>query len=1029
MTDETTERRITVDDAFRLPPATASRFLLLILTALVSSAYAYYWILFPFADVPGGHLRCAAQAYAEVQTATPAELVRTFNSCHYGVNVRFVAYLVGSCLLLLVVTGLFYVTTPWLVLRRGALPLDRVGDLPGVTLVRELVAQAGRPVQVHVSVAPLVGLARTFGRYPRYHIVLDARLLRPTSQDQTALRAVLMHELGHVANRDVDLTSAAIAMWWAFLLVVATPFLVVGLLRPEGFLDLAWRLGILVVLMWLVRVTVLRIREHYADLHVARTSFGDDLAQVLATIPQRPTTRGLRGRLNWFLRSVHHPHIRHRLAVLQGSLRLHRLDPATGAATGLLLGFGYAPTIFVATVANPWSESFHVTGWVVGLLFGSLVAGVVTGTVWRTAQGSVALGVRPRGVWPFGIAFTLGVVAAQYVAPQFPWAGNWGTVMTQAPLIGVLSALVLLLLTQSYLRWVMRGALLRLRRGTNERRAYRLGVLQSSIVVALWLAFWFRLNEFLVVGKPELSVFSVILFSIALDPTLQLTILWACAYLVVTWYGARTPLVSTLVFSGVVTIGFALAVIPLYPALRRGLLAAYDSGQPEDLLGPLLLLVAVAAATALAVGFVHGLVSGGRERAGTAVASGLLALVIPVLCVERISNLHMIFSICGLSAEGLACVRRATFPSGPNGTNYLLLFAAMAAGAVLAILLGSLTRTLVEAVSQKPITSRPPRGRLAVLALFSPVVVAIGIFAWEGSSEWVHAQFTRDPIIGPAEVDALDRQPASPVAMTDACARLVGLGQDINLSQAVGSAYRLRIADAVAYARAAPDPVLRMMSTEASQALRIDRRRGNEAIAALRNYCLALPATAFLPGAYGASRDPTTSPTSPTVTEGDVAEAGCVGCRLTGQVSFQHPSWGPVTFAVALAQGERADLLVFDAEGEVVWHRSFEGAWEAMAPATPPVDTTGNLFVVYNPGRYDGVIILRPADGGFVDFGTLPNPELGRFYGATLDYDPASSQYTVRSEINDCTPTCAEGTTRVTTYHFDGSDYVEDTED
>lgn len=99
---------------------------------------------------------------------------------------------------------------------------------------------------------------------------------------------------------------------------------------------------------------------------------------------------------------------------------------------------------------------------------------------------------------------------------------------------------------------------------------------------------------------------------------------------------------------------------------------------------------------------------------------------------------------------------------------------------------------------------------------------------------------------------------------------------------------------------------------------------------------------------------------------------------------------------------------------------------------SPATDTTGNTFVTYNPGRYDGVLVLVPARDGFEDIGweqesTANDPSYwGRFaiYYAELVGPGADGQYTIRQSSNDCDPSCADGTTTYEDLRWNGTDYV-----
>src|ERR1700738_1323172 len=79
--------------------------------------------------------------------------------------------------------------------------------------------------------------------------------------------------------------------------------------------------------------------------------------------------------------------------------------------------------------------------------------------------------------------------------------------------------------------------------------------------------------------------------------------------------------------------------------------------------------------------------------------------------------------------------------------------------------------------------------------------------------------------------------------------------------------------------------------------------------------------------------------------------------------------------------------------------------------ANPVTDSTGNAFVKYNPGRYDGVLVLVPTPTGFQDIGWGNTHYQGKhaYYYAKLEGPGSNGQYTIRQFNNDCSPSCAGG--------------------
>jgi len=197
------------------------------------------------------------------------------------------------------------------------------------------------------------------------------------------------------------------------------------------------------------------------------------------------------------------------------------------------------------------------------------------------------------------------------------------------------------------------------------------------------------------------------------------------------------------------------------------------------------------------------------------------------------------------------------------------------------------------------------------------------------------------------------------------------------------------------------------------------------------------------------------------VTPGQVAALGVCNsrCVLTAQSQIIHPVWGRVTAATLVDPGGQVGyFVVVDAAGRLLWHVSMD-VWtdesmrtdlkmarDGMSMPTPAQDATGNVFFTYNPGRYNGVVVLRPDGDGFshymppVDTGVTAKSAVGGFTplssGASLDYGSdgfydaeirgtnASGFYRIEQMMNDCNPDCAGGTESHYELSWDGGQYV-----
>jgi hypothetical protein len=203
----------------------------------------------------------------------------------------------------------------------------------------------------------------------------------------------------------------------------------------------------------------------------------------------------------------------------------------------------------------------------------------------------------------------------------------------------------------------------------------------------------------------------------------------------------------------------------------------------------------------------------------------------------------------------------------------------------------------------------------------------------------------------------------------------------------------------------------------------------------------AVIVAAVLPGALtsckaggrsGAATESATSGATPLVVP-DAAALEAAGvcslpCQITGTVRYNQPAWGPSTLITTLSVDEgtrEGNIVAVDSRGKIRW-RYRAGDWYELAPAEPAQDSTGHIFINYNPGRYNGVIILAPQDGTFADFKSLPpsGDYIERFYDATLVDVNDDGVYEVDASFNNCSPDCAGGTVTETVYRWNGTDYV-----
>lgn len=191
------------------------------------------------------------------------------------------------------------------------------------------------------------GIALTTGVGDRTEIVVSTGLLRRLSPRE--IRAVLAHEMAHIANRDVRLFALAAAMQrithvvsvaLTGLFVVGLPLLLVGAVSmPTNAL---FYLAAVPIISLTAQFALLRTREFQADLDaIALTADPDALASALGRLDRRngllgmviPGTGERRGPFGGLLRT--HPDTAERIErireVARGERNLSSTVPITSA--------------------------------------------------------------------------------------------------------------------------------------------------------------------------------------------------------------------------------------------------------------------------------------------------------------------------------------------------------------------------------------------------------------------------------------------------------------------------------------------------------------------------------------------------------------------------------------------------------------------------------------------------------------------------------------------------------------------------
>ncbi|GAB3165165.1 M48 family metalloprotease [Microbispora hainanensis] len=354
--------------------------------------------------------------------------------------------------------------------RRGrCIRLDRVpGGTEIAARVEELAAgRVARVPELFMAPATTSRSASVFGTDGRPRLLLNGGLVACRTADPRTFDAVVLHELAHVANRDLTITYATVALWRTFIVLIVIPYLLwwsglwaIGIATGVGSTVAASVTHylavpvIIAVVVHFVRADVLRSRELYADLTAGR--WGAPLEHVWAApaapvgpsaspapptpltpltsaapvepgAPHVPPAPAERGRL-------------HRLAsVLLDQVRTHpRREIRRAALDDPAPLFTVSSPLMFLIGAGATLMNFHLLGHVeprvadlsdwlgqgLATVPAAVVAAAVTAVLWRAVVRAAVLGrPAPSGVRA-GLWLGLGLICGSLVNGQTT-GGTW----------------------------------------------------------------------------------------------------------------------------------------------------------------------------------------------------------------------------------------------------------------------------------------------------------------------------------------------------------------------------------------------------------------------------------------------------------------------------------------------------------------------------------------------------------------------------------------------------------------------------
>jgi Zn-dependent protease with chaperone function len=487
---------------FAFPSDTTFRFALLVAAVLGATLYVWNWMWTALgadaAQLRTAALRCLQDSQAGFSAAGDDPLAMTrasdeFSNCVQQTYQEAAWWMIGGVALVLAVAALLTIAWPLVKERRaGFEPLESEDAPEALATLVELSDEAGLRREPRWVWNPLQPTATgvAFGHPGRYAVGLTGGLVVRHATDPDGFRAIIRHELAHIRNRDVGLTYATLALWYAFLLAAVVPFAFTLIDEGRFALSVTWRLLALAALVYLTRNAVLRSREIYADVRASATDGPRGaLARVVGALRVRPD------RLPARLLALH-PAPERRVAALRNTRPLFSIGPIEAFAAGLAATINFDS---VHSLVGWYLDDPIDVAMIAAVVFAPLVVGVVGLALWRDRFGALASGTPAQTVWPLGLALVAGLL----VGPELSLAsalpgddrGLLEDLVRGESLIWVVALVALVLLL---LHWIANGASvwLRVEAAHRSRTAWTAGLLVAAGVLTIVLGTFYTLRQF-----------------------------------------------------------------------------------------------------------------------------------------------------------------------------------------------------------------------------------------------------------------------------------------------------------------------------------------------------------------------------------------------------------------------------------------------------------------------------------------------------------------------------------------------------
>ena len=472
MENHSEERNLPRLDPFVFPTETTIGFALLIVTIISASIYLYQLLYWRY----GSTQIVFETLFSWIETCkSTSPLSSSKCIAPYNTDMLKAAWFSMICVGILVsFAGLFYSLFPIAMMRQeGMVSLEKqAGTEEVMVYLQDLCQEVGIKPPRFLQKPIVHGQAQAFGAFGRYYVVLPIGLKLLFKKDRDKFRAIMLHELSHLRNQDVDKIYFSVAIIFAFVIVAMVP----GIISLWGFssslFQVLWRVIALILIVYLTFTSLVRSRELYADVR-ASTYAGSEALGLLFQAAPKSKFSGLQSiiisileqlpyfkRNRWQFAFLFHPDPSERHQVVETTDRLFYLDTWTAFTTGITLTIAYRP---ISTLINTFSSylpkdnnQLTIIFLIKGFIFASLVVGILGVRIWRQTFVTIVRHQNSAEAGKLGIALGVGTILGRL----FSLSSNDSSSEYHLTIF-TLFANVLLITSLYYIfRWIALGALL-----------------------------------------------------------------------------------------------------------------------------------------------------------------------------------------------------------------------------------------------------------------------------------------------------------------------------------------------------------------------------------------------------------------------------------------------------------------------------------------------------------------------------------------------------------------------------------------